>query len=101
VDPALGIALLALVGTTVSGVLTYRASVRATRVQESGDQRQWALDATHEARAIRQELVQVRREAEALEVRLHRLVMAIHSPGMTVERLQAMVPLNGFTLPDR
>ena len=92
-DASLALAILALAGTLATAVLTYRASTKATRVNESAEQRQWLADARNEARETRREMAAVRREAEALAVKLHGLVMAIHDPGMTLPRLRAMVPI--------
>lgn len=109
-DPTFGVALLALVGTIVTAVITYRASAKATRVNESAEQRQWVVEARNEARSARgeiaearREIAETRREAELLGAKLHDLIMAIHDPGITLPRLRAMVPvgggLNGSTYP--
>lgn len=93
---SLVLAGLALAGTITTAWLTYRASTKATRVNESAEQRQWLADARTEAQETRREMKEVRKEAEALARKLHTLVMAIHDPGMTLPRLRAMVPISGL-----
>jgi uncharacterized coiled-coil DUF342 family protein len=105
VDPTLGVALLALAGTVVTAVMMYRASTKATDVNEQAAQLQWvkelradAGDARREVTELRakvtelsRELTVVTREAEQLiaEMRLWR--RTAWRDGMTIERYRQFI----------
>lgn len=107
-DPALGVAVLALLGTLATGAFTYRAATKATRVNESSDQRQWVVEAGKEAREARREaaeahrqLTAIREHADAIELRMRRLAeavwdpVAVADPVATIDRLRKLLPNPG------
>lgn len=114
-DPAIVVASLSSAVALASLVMTYRASTRATTEtstnareanvirwaeelrEDAADARSQAAGAREEATAAHRSMVGIRRNMEVLAIQLHDLILLIHTPGMNIERLRAMVPvqLNG------
>jgi small-conductance mechanosensitive channel len=108
-DPQTRNAILTLLGTVIACFLTYRASTRATRVQQQGvDVQQQAADAARtkqlredltaaegEVVKLRRQVAVLTREAESAVADLVYLRRTIWRPGMTVERLRDMVGPEG------
>lgn len=114
-DTSLAVALAAGVTAIVSAALTYRASTKATRVNEQASVLSWAKDLREEATAARREANEARaqlrvvnQELTAVEGRcdelvdyLGRVLRWIHDPAIEPERLREMVPRELPAWPER
>lgn len=122
-DTAIVVASISSLVALASMTSTYRASSKANKVteQQTKDQakiadqasairwieelrednaeaRKEAAAAREEATATHRQMVRVRKDMEVLAVRLHDIILLIHRPGMNMERLRMLVPVdNGGT----
>lgn len=90
--------ILTLLGTVLACYLTYRASTRATRVNENNADAARTKQLREDLTAAEEEVVKLRRqvavltkEAEGAVADLVYLRRTIWRPGMTVERLREFV----------
>lgn len=118
-DTAIVVASMSTAVAVGSMVLTYRASSRANKTteQQSKDQAKVAdqanairwieelrednAEARKETAAARQEaaethraMVRIRKEMEVLAVRLHDIILLVHRPGMEMEQLRKLIPID-------
>lgn len=105
-DTALAVALAAGVTAIASAALTYRASTKATKVDEQQTAIEWSKEIradaaearreAHEARAqvreMGRELTEVKSAFDELVAYARRVVRSIHEPGQSIEHLRETVP---------
>jgi hypothetical protein len=126
-DGSVVVALLALTGTVIAAVLTWRSSRATNAVSQDANNREWVKQARDDAKQAQQRAEAAEAKAEAAErradacsdrlrrmeirmvdlesreqyiaARARYIVAMIHDPLQTIERLREVVPADFRTAP--